>query len=764
MIEILTGPAPAIHSGILQPTISQEGTLAVAPGVVIETSEGPTLAIPGAPHPGRSWNGLRGLLSGVADRLGEHRLRSLLASDPEAAGLMLDALPWDGVDPARRAELCAHPDSHLSHNWAVQRDFFQAWAELLKRIFAELPCRLLVADVARLDWETTALLKFLCRDGNGPDLRLGYDPDPAPVELDERGLAWGMAPEYVLEAVLSLRSVAGALHRDVEPERETAAEVPARVTASYVETPDGDLESRAWRLLATPERTWSEDEVETVVEAQRRAFRRFGFTSTLRLGLELVDRGIALQPEQTASVHGLLALAAHNRQFHAAGNVRLGELLDHHLRIALEAETRPARRSALLYRLAVTAGRRLGRPTDALAWADRAVEEARTVAEPWKAAYLEAWGRNIRAFAHMRAGSQEESKDDCERAWEILSAAHERGPGDLSPGEGPTRRDLGSSLALLATNRSVLSWVERDSEDFQRWRGAARELEWTQPGAARYEAGGWVEFYRHELRLDRALEAALAGLESARGERDVLRERRYLLEAADLSYRLGRAEQARSFYREERDLRQRLGNPSYLGDPAVASAGASARAGHPEEARRILETALDRAAGLSDEVRAEIHAALGRLAARQGDGPAADDAMNRAIERAVDSGERDVLLDVAVQAGWALLELNRTREAAEAFERALALAETGDDSEPPRAGDLLKARVGIAEIEGKIESGLFALFPAALDDPECWWLLPRIARLSGSSRPRDDEAPTGAAGDGWRAFLAAARQRHELSA
>ena len=348
MIEIFTGPAEAVRAAVFE-----RARGAAAPALLVDSQSSPD----------RSWNGLLGLLSQVAAAAGEERLLSRLARDGSAAGLLLDELAWPAADERRRQGFRAHLTSHLSHNWAVQKPLFDAWAEILAGLLEDTPGRLAVPDLGRLDWESLAVLKALYRRPRTPELLLGYDPQPAAPEPDERGLLWTLPREYALDAFLGFRSLPRVTCREVPPAR--GAQTGELLETGRQDPPEWDLESRAWRRLADS-RPLSAEEVEQVVEAQRRAFHRFGFTSVLRLGLALFDRRAELSPRQTASVHARLALAAHNRQFHSAGNLRLAEVLDHHLRLALAAEDRPAVRSALFYRLAVTAGRRRGRVQIAL--------------------------------------------------------------------------------------------------------------------------------------------------------------------------------------------------------------------------------------------------------------------------------------------------------------------------------------------------------------------------------------------------------------
>jgi len=467
------------------------------------------------------------------------------------------------------------------------------------------------------------------------------------------------------------------------------------------------------------------------------AFAGFAFTTTLRLGLALFEHEPELTPEQAADAHGLLALSAHNRQFRSGGNIRLAEFLRRHLERAFRAETRPGHRSAVAYRLAVTHGRRMKHIGAGIEWADQAIQESQSARiEGVDAANLESWGRNIRAFMLTGRDRLEEAATECESAFHRLSAILETRPDPLSSPDA-CLREIVFSRSLLADNLAAIAQMAGDSDRLETWKGIADQLTEEVPELERYEARHWIAIYRKKLRLDAAADKARRGLDAARASQDALREYRYTVESADLEYRLGDAKAALAGFEQANELRRRLEEPGFLKPVRLSAAAAAARAGNVAKAQDWVRQALDRLDPSADDARAQILAFLGRLAARRSDGDEAESRINEAIALAVDSGERDTLLAVAVAAGRASQHLERADEASRAYRQALEIAGSqgsGEPAPPPPAALELAVHLGLWEIEPNRPSAdaavrCLTLLPAALTEAETWWHLPRIVGM-----------------------------------
>lgn len=622
-----------------------------------------------------------------------------------------------------------------------------------------------VRSLADLDWETALTVRSLCRrHGVGdPVVYVGCDPKAPSPTLDDNGLVWRMDTLTVRETVLALRSHPSTTVEEVEDGNPHDAAFGLG-TATVADDPEPEAFARLSRAeidgggLSAVETQW-------IVGAQLASFRRFGFVSAIGIGLRLLATESALDGAARGQVHGIVGLAAHNRQFQTAGNHRLSAFLTRHFEAALRHETRPERRVAIHYRLAVTTGRRRGDLEACLAWCRRGRAELRAAELPVvRAAHLDAWIGNIRAYGLMRQQRLEEALAETAASFtEMARARAFAHDGDTEPEICGWSREMGATQSLLAHNHAALSAKAGDGDAYVHWRRKATAIEAEEDGAARWEAGYWIAWYRGQRRPDLGLVEALKGLRSAEAELDVANTFRFGLEAADFAYRLGRADYADRLFRGACDLRRRLGDPEELTPVEVASVSTRARAGHVREARGILEAHIER----SGSPNPDVLAALGRLSAAAGAAEESKRWMDSAIEAALAGGSRDVLLRTAVAVAESSEDLGRPEDAARAYRQALEIASVDADEYSPSPADLLAAHIGLAEVRSGSAAEMclleaMALVRPALRAAETWWRLPRLVScLAASLRARPAVGREALDPEDVDGLLAAAAQRSE---
>jgi tetratricopeptide (TPR) repeat protein len=713
----------------------------------------PPLYFAPLPGPRRSFGAFRALLGQIRRLVPETAVEAVLRGHAPAATLLL---------PSRLPDLNAlraRPTSHMTHNFLLQHPAFEAYAALLADLAALRPgAPLLVPSQALLGWEDSAVLKAVYRRfaDRAPNLVFGFDPGFR-HSMSAGGIVWTMTTYRSLSFALDIQALQEGEPVDLPPAAEPGAtwdEALGAALSGIAEDPDDphdpDIPS---------------------AEAVRSAFASFSFTSVLRLGLELLAAGTPLAPEDAADVHGLIALAAHNRQF-LATDPELADFLERHLAAALAHESRPAHRCALLYRRAVLHGRRRKDFPAALVWADRALAASQEdILPPLEAAYQETWARNIRAYVLMRLGRAAEAEAETVAGFARIDAvlATMSEPAEPAAADlwGLWDLDVRATHSLLAFNtRTLLELLRRDTGELAVWLARSRDAVREVPAVVRFEAFHWVELYTKMMRPDLALPMALRGLEDARREVDALREYEHALNAADFCERLGETVLARALYERIQAFRRRCGLPRL---PAldVSWAAVCQREGLYEEARSRLEAVMNDAAQVSADARAELLARLARLEADAGREDEADRALADAEELAIESGERDTLLRVAVAAGRCRQALGDGAAALEAYEQALEIARAGGEgAPPPPPAELLAALLGLAEC-GADDTDNAALLPralstaaAALDDTDAWWDLSRLLALLRDRWPATTAPEDSAAG---LRVLTAARQRRDCA-
>ncbi len=743
MITLLEGTSERLHGHCAELVTQGDAWLALAP-----------------PYDTRPWAGLHRLIGGLRAQHGA-AVAGVLETDPAVAYLGLGAGP-DGLgreltdEEARdAAQLGGDRLSHLSHNLLVQHPLFERWAVLLRDLCALAPSlTLVIPDLSLLDRESLSALRRLIRrfPDAAPDLVAGFDPQAAQEPPDPDGLTWRLPPNDVWRLVLGLRTL----------ETTRIETLPAVGPAAAFAALGRQLDDEG-----APERP-----VLQLLAGVRDAFAGFAFTAALRQGLALLERVEAQVPpqltsSQLAEVHGIVALAAHNRQFRSDGNLPLGHFLQRHLMASWSHQVEPEATSdqaALLsvtaYRLAVVLGRRLKQRSAALEWANRAIDEAQRGAVAHgarRAVHLEAWGRNIRAYLLMGMERVEEAVEDCRQAFTLVDA--EMPPAPAATSKDPLLRELAYTRSLLADNLGALLLLrggEASIDEVAEWKRRSDELAEHVPALVRFENRAWLVLYREQLRLSAALPKALEGAAAAQTEQDALRWLHYTVHAADLEYRLGRAENAYAHFTEASALRGQLGDPPFLRDLTLFRVAAARRAGRQAVAAALLDQLLGRCTRIDDpqvrDERTHLLALRGEIDALRSKATAAQTWLNDAIESALEDGVRDTMLSVALAVARSGLHLGEGDDAAQAYAQALELAAVGEDAaEETSEGHQeahpalrFEALVGYLDSSGEIDESTrqalcrraLAYLPDALDDADTWWLLANLlhqVRLAGLS-------------------------------
>ncbi|MEM8993998.1 MAG: hypothetical protein AAGF23_04320, partial [Acidobacteriota bacterium] len=489
----------------------------------------------------------------------------------------------------------------------------------------------------------------------------------------------------------------------------------------------GDLESRARARLTAGD--LDAEAVELVVSAMESTFESFAYRAALGLGLRLLAEEPSLTPNQAAAVHGIIGLAAHNRQFHSRRNEPLKNFLEHHFRMALEHETLPARRCALLYRLAVTLGRRKKQLEPAFEAATTAIAASAELS-PVESTYQEAWARNIRAYLLMLLKRLDDAVVDAETSFSLIERYSPESRGPQTPEEHLWSRDFLLSQGVLISNLASLAGVLGSEEQHAKWNLRGAGLAIGDSNFDRFRASDWISLYRRNALLAQALPWAQKGAEICRREQETIWEYHFLLQTSDLKYRLGDAEGAFRMCQEMQTLRARLGNPVGLKETELLSVNAALRSGRSALAQEILEARLD--AVEHPDHRSQIASHLGVLAALAGRGDAADRYLDQAIDSAVSTGQRHSLLRVAAAAGRSCRLLGREVAAVAAYRRGLAIADA-DDTSKSMASDLLEVLLGL-QSEEVVDHALLMraliLLPEALATDEAWWQLDRMLEIT----------------------------------
>ncbi len=676
----------------------------------------------------RYWAGLRYLLPQIRSKVGNCAFVDTVSEHKAAASLILHRLTDQLTQNEHiyRKSIIAKLDSNLSHNWFIQRPFYEDLAALLHKLLSLGKLKIIIPDLTFVDSETAALLKPMHRlfPNTTVEILCGYNPNTKPSEPDKYGLYWRYFEHAIDNFLWNFKSFKTTVVQELSGIEKPLVLSQEKLPPPILVDPlDDDLDRIAYDALQQSNNVQDKEVTEMVIAVMNRAFRSFAFGVALRFGLNLLERKTRFEPEQSAKVHGIIGLSAHNRQFSASeGDGRFNDFLEYHFREALKNETDSGIRLCHYYRIIVTISRRKGNLLAALQLANQALEEAQNAElAPEQAVWLEGWIRNIRAYIHWKNSDFVKAAADCEISFEKAR--------EMASKMKKLSRDMIFSCSIFAGNRAT---VEKDKTQEDRWRDKAFAVFEPFALGARWWAEHKIKYCRSKFMLREAARAALLASNDARVHIDPRRQDFYLVQLFDLHYRLADIETSFEYYREARILYQRMNDSKRLSAIKISAVPVAIRAGHFDEAQNCLEHALLEDHQQSIQSRAEILSLMALLAATRGDASEAEQKMNEAIDWAVEGGARDNLLLVARTAGDVCQKLGRCDEALQAYRQAMEIskAKNGESASLPDA-ELLNVLLGLLECgEKNTQSLLHALqmAPNALrsEDPEAWWALPRL--------------------------------------
>jgi tetratricopeptide (TPR) repeat protein len=685
--------------------------------------------------------GARQLLALLRARLGHATVEQAIAPQRATLSLVLRGLEGQltAEERAQRAEQSGLSRGLLPSRNLSRRHLVEAWAACFAALFAGRTIVLVIPNVATFDIESLALIRPLLQRQHGAgSLRfvLGHEPSFGPADhlarrcreiREQELLLLEMLPEAVVE------TLAGAA-------RDPAVEQDGNAARPPSDPLDDHAERRAHEtLMATADMPAAA--CKAVVQGMRAAFGAFGFPAALRLARGLLERQPT--PPAAAEIHTIAALSACCLLPDAGGDAELVELAEHHFSHALALEADPARRVHLLYRLCMLNARVKQDLVTALKCGDEAVEAARSQEVlPGRPAYVAAWAHNGRAYVRFRGGCLAEATADCERALQLLQLA-EAGRDVPASRVAGARVDVSSNLARLAATAG-------DRARARAWLALCEEeAEALAPSA--YLPFIWLSVRLAEddlLGAARRYTALLANAQRA-GNPDLEALCAHCL--GDLYYRLGDARVAYvHFCTAWQTWRFTSDYPDDILTAEVNCAVTAFRAGWLDAAEAGFQRLLRHPLCSEPAAQAEFLGALAIVAARRGDTEQVEALAPEALQKARESSERDVLVRVARSAGEAYLTLQRWDAARQAFELAWAQAADGADNRSPiPAEDRLGVLMGLQECnptDPHLTLQALLLVPAALEDVNAWWelprLLPRVARLAEQGLVEQDGAET----------------------
>ncbi|MBL4670869.1 MAG: hypothetical protein JKX81_01315 [Arenicella sp.] len=687
-----------------------------------------------AKHATSSWEPLCDLLDQVAQKTGSQSVEEILSDDLAAASFAYeDRISQLSSDQkSQRLYYSARYSSHLSHNWYIHRPLFEAWAKILYRVLT-LPGvegqPLIVPYSGDMVGPVKTILKTINR--LYPDCKsdftivIGVESDVEPPRHDENGINWNLSsanPRFA-GGLLQVADV-------VENLPEGSNELVHLYRPSRADSLQPFSECIAYRALENS-KSLDSAQVSQLIQAMELSYQGLGFQNTLELGLKLIAGKPVLGSTQKAKVHGLMALAAHNRQF-SATDKRLHEFLLYHFTQAYQYEVEPSMRSALCYRIAVTYGRRMKQAEVGLEWAEKALSEASspqlTITEQ---VYYHNWGINIKAYLLMRTRQLELAYQVGESVFNTVHQHFhellEKPITEQNANNKLWQREFFATMQVLRRNMFALCYYTAKLPQFRYWLDKMEETTPPGPELRRATYVEWAEYYSALLQHDKVLEAVATGLRYLKQEPETELFLDYSKHGASANFRVGNLSASHDHVEKYRKALDNIGMPWFFEFDLVKYAPVYLRSEIKSSLKRVIELSKDAIKADKDDKAKCVEYLLlqGQAFARQQDREAAEKAINEAIEVVVALGERNLMMRVARIAACCNDIMNSPDEALEALHQTLELSRHEGDVRPwPE--ELFLTLIAIQTKQGadiqSMEQAL-SILPEALEQMETWWEL-----------------------------------------
>ncbi len=373
------------------------------------------------------------------------------------------------------------------------------------------------------------------------------------------------------------------------------------------------------------------------------------------------------------------------------------------------------------YRLAMLCGRGRGDVAQALEHADRAVREATDAKDDPRAPFFEAWARNGRAYALLRAGRPADAARDCEAGIARLAGGTAADVPEV---------DLRLVQLLLANNRARVAAESGDSSERARW---VAETDKYRKAVPVEEQPGyqWLPFTENERDLGTARRHHESQLERARDTLDPDFEAVAAHALGLVEYKLGNAGRARELFSTSlRIWRVLRGFPEDLLTEEFNCAVTAFRAGDLAAARAQFEALRLNPLLAEPSAQAELLGGLALIEASSKDAVAMETRIGDAIALAEEGGDDVALVRTLRSSADARLETGDVMGARSLLARARALLDTasaaGGELAPEDALGVLVSSLDAGEEDSDRLAAAMSAAPPALADSNAWWDLPRL--------------------------------------
>ncbi len=617
---------------------------------------------------------------------------------------------------------------------------YNEWGKLLYELLKENNCIILIPDLSVIDSESLgAMVGMFQQFPEMEQVIISGVADNYIKKDDSNGLCWKQGEVNIQSFINSLQ-----LFDDFEKEILSKINNDDTITnTKHLNKKSlGDLavnneEYEVYTWLIKDEVKQIKEKSSHIVEVLKRAYQRYSYKATIYMCLDALRFKEFFSNNQLAMLHGLIGSAGHFDQLSHHQHTAFDNFLIHHLTEALNLETDPTLRCSLHYRLVYAIAEREDDFETSVKWVEQEIKEAsNSNLSSIQMAHQQVWGYSISGHINVNKGKMEAFHEDIGKTFSILDSEMER------LFDGKTYEDLDTMELKFWQEEFCLSYFhfaahqvffgdELGMPDYSRkWIDKAKEALERVSTKNRFDVFHWIEFHRSKLEMNKALECCELGIEDAYEHKNTLMYL-YQFSAADICYRIGDYEKAITYFENTKKLRPHFHDVFQNLSIDLLIGYALLRTRKYKDAGSIFIKALHSEKDAEPSMfHVKMWAYLAIISAKDKEEEVANERINKAIEYAVEIGDKNILVFVASKAGEVASLLGNEEEAMNAYAQSIDLAkdENGEISNKLDNVNLLFAVLGHFKLSGYDEALFVNLLTnitenQILDDGDGWALL-----------------------------------------
>lgn len=436
--------------------------------------------------------------------------------------------------------LTARLESNLTHNLALSSELIKRSADLLAQLFGDQSVDIIISDYSRLDDMSTHLMFHLIQYHEHYSIHwlVGlpqqYHTLPR-IEVHGQGIQWLPPMQNHRNSLFTIKDtipfeefhITSDLNTETSNSAISLLDTSAEAGGEPNEESDDAFQDDSFWLqvdLANEDLAWDargihvvypqaasseEDEWFVLYSAACHAFQLFAFASALFFAQHAIAMGRGyLSAKRRAKLHGICAVAAHNRQFFTETDDELARYILQQLQQAIALEEDASVRCAHWYRLAVTEGRRKGRISRALSYvSDGFGEVGRGLLTRPESLLAEAWLYNIKGYCLARDHQIDAAEEAMTQSYQILE--------DRDFSKSGLTNEVRLTMAVTVENTMKLMRMVGNAERWQELQLSTEQLSSPWPVFNPAHLAEKADLAIHWLDLHVAIEHAKNGIQAS---------------------------------------------------------------------------------------------------------------------------------------------------------------------------------------------------------------------------------------------------------